>query len=60
MSLLYKRSNLFWPWLIKFSLTHRAWNPLVEITRKRHVRFRKSLQQEENQPLLAMPMSAGV
>jgi len=60
MSMLYKRANLFWPWLIKFGLTHRVWNPLVEITRQRHVRFRKVLDQEQDSLRLAMPMSAGV
>ena len=43
MSLLYKRANLFWPILIKYGLTHAVWNPLVEISRKRHVAFRREL-----------------
>jgi radical SAM superfamily enzyme YgiQ (UPF0313 family) len=43
MSYLYKRSNRFWRWLIKHDLVHAAWRPLVELTRRRHVRFRKEL-----------------
>jgi radical SAM superfamily enzyme YgiQ (UPF0313 family) len=40
---LYKRSNRFWRLLIKQHLVHVAWRPLVELTRLRHVRFRKEL-----------------
>lgn len=43
MSYLYKRSNRFWRFLIKHHLVHTAWRPLVEITRKRHLRFRREL-----------------
>jgi len=43
MSYLYKRSNLFWHFLIKYQITHAVWRPLVELTRRRHVRFRKRL-----------------
>ena len=43
MSYLYKRSNRFWRLLIKHHLVHAAWRPLVELTRLRHVRFRKEL-----------------
>jgi radical SAM superfamily enzyme YgiQ (UPF0313 family) len=43
MSYLYKRSNLFWYFLIKHRLTHLVWKPLVEITRRRHLRFRNRL-----------------
>src|SRR5262245_4907101 len=43
MSYLYKRSNLFWYFLIRHRLTHLVWQPLVEITRRRHLRFRKRL-----------------
>lgn len=44
MSLLYKRSNLLWRFLIERRLTARVWRPLVEITRKRHLAFRKRLE----------------
>jgi radical SAM superfamily enzyme YgiQ (UPF0313 family) len=47
MSYLYKRSNLFWHLLIKYRLTARVWRPLVELTRRRHVRFRAGLEQED-------------
>ena len=41
MSYLYKRSNRFWRLLIKYHLVHAVWRPLVELTRLRHVRFRR-------------------
>jgi hypothetical protein len=44
MSYLYKRSNRIWHFLIRRNLTHAVWSPLVEITRRRHVRFRRSLE----------------
>jgi radical SAM superfamily enzyme YgiQ (UPF0313 family) len=44
MSYLYKRSNLFWHLLIRSRLTSAVWRPLVEITRRRHLRFRQRLQ----------------
>jgi radical SAM superfamily enzyme YgiQ (UPF0313 family) len=44
MSYLYKRSNLFWHFLIRHRLTARVWRPLVETTRRRHVRFRRRLE----------------
>jgi hypothetical protein len=43
MSYHYKRSNRLWPFLIRHRLTHLAWRPLVEISRSRHVRFRRRL-----------------
>ena len=46
MSYLYKRSNLFWHLLITHRLTARAWRPLVEFTRRRHLRFRRRLERE--------------
>jgi len=47
MSYLYKRSNRFWRLLIKHHLVHAAWRPLVELTRLRHVRFRRELAAAE-------------
>jgi radical SAM superfamily enzyme YgiQ (UPF0313 family) len=44
MSYLYKRSNRFWHLLIKHQLVHTVWRPLVELTRMRHVRFRRTLE----------------
>ncbi|MDB5174434.1 MAG: hpnP 2 [Phycisphaerales bacterium] len=43
MSYLYKRSNRLWRLLIRHRLTASAWRPLVEWTRRRHVRFRAKL-----------------
>lgn len=43
MSYLYKRSNRFWHFLIRHNLTHAVWSPLVELTRRRHLRFRQEL-----------------
>ena len=44
MSYLYKKSNRFWHQLIRHRLTARVWRPLVEHSRRRHVRFRKRLE----------------
>jgi len=43
MSYLYKRSNRLWKFLIQQRLTAWAWRPLVELTRRRHLTFRKRL-----------------
>jgi radical SAM superfamily enzyme YgiQ (UPF0313 family) len=43
MSYLYKRSNRFWQFLIRHQLTSRVWHPMVEWTRRRHLRFRRRL-----------------
>jgi radical SAM superfamily enzyme YgiQ (UPF0313 family) len=43
MSYLYKRTNHVWPRVIAANLTHAVWRPLVELSRRRHVRFRKDL-----------------
>ncbi|HKE26076.1 MAG TPA: radical SAM protein [Bryobacteraceae bacterium] len=43
MSYLYKRSNRLWRFLIRHQLVHAVWRPLVEVTRRRHVRFRREL-----------------
>jgi radical SAM superfamily enzyme YgiQ (UPF0313 family) len=47
MSYLYKRSNRFWRFLIEYHLVHAVWSPLVELTRRRHVRFREELAASE-------------
>jgi radical SAM superfamily enzyme YgiQ (UPF0313 family) len=44
MSYLYKRSNRLWHRLIRQRLTARMWRPLVEMTRRRQLRFRKRLE----------------
>jgi radical SAM superfamily enzyme YgiQ (UPF0313 family) len=43
MSYLYKRSNRLWHFVIRHQKTHALWSPLVELTRRRHLRFRKQL-----------------
>jgi radical SAM superfamily enzyme YgiQ (UPF0313 family) len=48
MSYLYKRSNLLWHFLIRHRLTNRVWQPLVEWTRRRHLRFRQRLETAES------------
>ena len=40
---LYKRSNRFWYYLIRYRLTGLVWRPLVEWTRIRHIAFRGKL-----------------
>ncbi len=62
MSLLYKKANRLWPFLIRHRLTHAFWNPLVETARRRHLQFRKSLLHDAtaSTPGIAMPVSAGV
>lgn len=57
MSYLYKRCNLFWYFLIKHRLTHLVWRPLVEITRRRHLRYRSRLMAT---PEASEQLSAGV
>jgi radical SAM superfamily enzyme YgiQ (UPF0313 family) len=44
MSYLYKRCNWLWPTLIRHRLVSIAWRPLVELSRRRHLRFRVGLQ----------------
>lgn len=44
MSYLYKRSNRFWHLLIKHRLTGAVWRPLIEHSRRRHVKFRKRIE----------------
>ena len=58
MSYLYKRSNLFWHFLIRSQLTYAVWRPLVEITRRRHLRFRQRLTMEHEADL--RPDLAGI
>jgi radical SAM superfamily enzyme YgiQ (UPF0313 family) len=43
MSYLYKRSNRFWHFLIKHDLVHAVWDPLMQVTLLRHLRFRAEL-----------------
>ncbi len=47
MSYLYKRSNPVWRLLIRSRTTAAVWRPLVEWTRRRHLRFRHQLESNE-------------
>lgn len=46
MSCLYKRSNWFWHLLIRNRLTAAVWRPLIELSRRRHLKFRTQLRNE--------------
>jgi radical SAM superfamily enzyme YgiQ (UPF0313 family) len=48
MSYLYKKSNFMWHMLIRTRLTHAVWRPIVEYTRRRHVKFRARLAANES------------
>jgi len=62
MSYLYKRSNRMWESLIRHRLTHAAWGPIVEWTRRRHLRYRARLGTTGARPAAspACVVSAGV
>jgi len=60
MSYLYKRSNRMWAFLIRHRLTHAVWGPLVEWTRRRHLRFRSRLDATQPAGAPACVVSAGV
>jgi radical SAM superfamily enzyme YgiQ (UPF0313 family) len=62
MSYLYKRSNRLWYRLIRHRLTGWVWRGLVELTRRRHLTFRRRLE-EQAEPAgmrAACLVSAGV
>jgi radical SAM superfamily enzyme YgiQ (UPF0313 family) len=62
MSYLYKRSNRLWHWLIRHQLTARVWRGLVEVTRRRHLKFRQRLDSQIEPAAVqsACVVSAGV
>ena len=60
MSYLYKRSNRFWHLLIKHGLVQSAWRPLVELTRLRHLRFRRQLALRQGRAMAGNVVTAGV
>jgi radical SAM superfamily enzyme YgiQ (UPF0313 family) len=61
MSYLYKRSNRLWHFLIRHHLVHTVWRPLVELTRLRHLSFRRQLEsQPASTGVAASIISAGV
>src|SRR5579885_2923324 len=57
MSYLYKRSNRFWHLLIKHEMVQSVWRPVVELSRRRHLKFREQL---EARPVAAGVVAAGV
>jgi hypothetical protein len=60
MSYLYKRSNLLWHQLIRRNLTAAVWRPLVEATRRRHLKFRRRLRARGPSSSPGVLVSAGV
>jgi radical SAM superfamily enzyme YgiQ (UPF0313 family) len=60
MSLLYKKMNFLWPFLIRHRITHVAWHPLVEGARRRHLRFREKLLQRRCSSAVILPLAPGV
>ncbi len=60
MSYLYKRSNRLWHHLIKHDLVHAVWSPLVELNRRRHIRYRESLAMRGPVGFTGNVVSAGV
>jgi len=44
MTALYKRSNRVWALLIRHRLVSTAWRPLVELSRRRHLHWRRRLE----------------
>ena len=62
MSILYKRSNRLWRFLIRHRLVHAAWSPLVHLTRWRHVHFRRRLARQftGGAGQFGMPVASGV
>jgi radical SAM superfamily enzyme YgiQ (UPF0313 family) len=60
MSYLYKKSNRFWHLLIRYRLTAFVWRPLIELSRKRHLEFRKRLESMPDAHETRNVVSAGV
>ena len=60
MSYLYKRSNPIWRFLIRHGAVHAAWRPLVELTRRRHLRFRRRLLDRGESGVAGSVVAAGV
>lgn len=55
MSYLYKRSNWLWFLLIRTRLTRAVWRPLVELSRRRHLTFRRELAERDEPTPAAQP-----
>jgi len=52
---LYKRSNRLWRFLIQHQLVHAVWRPLVELTRLRHLAYRRRLAARPEAPPTPAP-----
>lgn len=59
-SYLYKRSNGLWHALIRRRWTHTVWRPLVEATRRRHLRFRQRAAVDDCVGPLVSPFTPGI
>ncbi|MGH8217400.1 MAG: B12-binding domain-containing radical SAM protein [Steroidobacteraceae bacterium] len=59
MSYLYKRSNLFWHLLIRHRLTAALWRPLIEHSRRRHLKLRRRLETMTDSELRASQYVSG-
>jgi len=59
MAYLYKRSNRIWHQLIKRRWTAAVWRPLVELTRLRHLGYRKELERRATPGQPQRPASVG-
>jgi hypothetical protein len=60
MSYLYKRSNFIWHFLIRYRLTALIWRPLIELSRRRHLHFRRRLEARKGIDAPRTVVSAGV
>jgi hypothetical protein len=61
MAYVYKRANWLWPLLIRHNFTAIVWRPILEWSRRRHLRFRRRLAAQEQGPIRADALvSAGV
>lgn len=60
MSVLYRKTNPLWPFLIRHRLTHRVWHPMVEAARRRHVRYRRHLGAGRVAAAVLLPTAPGV
>jgi len=64
MAYLYKKSNWLWPVLIRNRLRHWTWRPLLELSRWRHLRFRRRLgaiaEPDADKCPVRVPVYAGV
>jgi radical SAM superfamily enzyme YgiQ (UPF0313 family) len=63
MCYLYKRANWLWPLLIRHQLTGLVWRPLVECSRRRHVKYRQNIagsEVEDSRVHLVLPVPASV